>query len=53
MFRTRIIRQHNTVGVRKLTGIVTSLWLGISKLDRELLKVILVCGNLLTISYLE
>ena len=42
MFRTSIIRQHNTVRVRKLTDIVTSLWLGIIVLPKELFKVIYV-----------
>ena len=44
MFRTWIVRQCNTVRVRKLTDIVTSLWLGISKLDKELSNVIHVLG---------
>ena len=39
MFRTWIIRQRNTVWVRKLTDIVTSLWLGIIKLNKELFYV--------------
>ena len=39
MFRTWIIRQRNTVWVRKLTDIVTGLWLGIIKLDKELFYV--------------
>ena len=49
MFRTWIIRQHNTVWVRKLTDIVTSFWLGIIVLPKELFKVMLLYG----ISYLE
>ena len=39
MFRAWIIRQHNTVWVCKLADIVTSLWLGIIKLDKELFYV--------------
>ena len=39
MFRTWIIRQRNTVWVRKLTYIVTSLWLGIIVLPEELFNV--------------
>ena len=44
MFRTRIVRQHNPVRVHKLTDIVTSLWLGIGKFDKELFNVIPVFG---------
>ena len=40
MFRTGIVRQHNTVRVYKLTDIVTSLWLGISKLLKKLIHVL-------------
>ena len=36
VFRTWIIRQCNTVRVRKLAYIVTSLWLGIVVLPKEL-----------------
>ena len=39
MFRTLIIRQGNTVRVRKLTEIVISLWLEIIKLEKELFNV--------------
>ena len=39
MFRTQIIRQVNTVRVRKLTEIVISLWLGIIMLEKELFYV--------------
>ena len=35
MFRTWRIRQCNPVWVRKLADVVTSLWLGIIKLDKE------------------
>ena len=44
MSRTGIVRQHNPVRVRKLTDIITSLWLGIGKLDKELFTVIHVFG---------
>ena len=40
MFRTGIVRQCNTVQVRKLTDIVTSLWLGIIVLPKELFNVL-------------
>ena len=40
MFRTGIVRQRNTVQVRKLTDIVTSLWLGIIVLPKELFNVL-------------
>ena len=50
MFRTWIIRQCDTVWVRKLADIVTSLWLGIIELPKELFKVIYVCRNLFMIS---
>ena len=53
MFRTWRIRQRNTVWVLKLADIVTSLWLEIIVLPKELFNVTYVCGNLLTISYLE
>ena len=46
MFRTWRIRQRNPVWVCKLADIVTSLWLGIIVLPKELFKVIHVCGNL-------
>ena len=39
MFRTWIIRQRNTVWVRKLADIVTSYWLGIIVLPKELFNV--------------
>ena len=39
MFRTWRIRQCNPVWVRKLADVVTSLWLGIIKLDKELFYV--------------
>ena len=42
MFRTWIIRWRNTVWVRRLTDIVTSLWLGIIVLPKELFYEILV-----------
>ena len=44
MFRTWRIRQCDTVWVRKLTDIVTSLWLEIIKLDKELFYEIIVFG---------
>ena len=44
MFRTGIVRQHNTVRVRKFTDIVTSLWLGIIVLPKELFNVTYVFG---------
>ena len=40
IFRTWIIRQRNTVWVHKLADIVTSLWLGIIVLPKELFNVI-------------
>ena len=50
MFRTWIIRQRDTVWVHKLADIVTSLWLGIIALLKELFYEIFLCGNLLTTS---
>ena len=47
MFRTWIIRQRNTVWVRKLADIVTSLSLEIIKLDKEWFNVISLHGNIL------
>ena len=47
VFRTWIIRQGNTVRVRKLTEIVISLWLEIIKLDKEWFNVILLYGTML------
>ena len=47
MFRTWIIRQGNTVRVRKLTEMVISLWLEIIKLDKEWFNVILLYGTIL------
>ena len=44
MFRTGTIRQCNTVRVHKLTDIVTSLWLGIIMLHKELFNVTYVFG---------
>ena len=44
MVRTGIVRQHNTVRVCKLTDIVTSLWLGIIVLPKELFNVTYVFG---------
>ena len=40
MFRTWRIRQCNPVWVCKLTDVVTSLWLEIIKLDKELFNVL-------------
>ena len=39
MFRTWIIRQRNTVWVRKLADVVTSLKLEVIKLEKELFYV--------------
>ena len=47
MFRTWIIRQCNTVWVCKLADIVTSPWLEIIKLQKELFNVILLYGTIL------
>ena len=44
MFRTWIIRQGNTVWVYKLADIVTSLWLEIIVLPKELLNMTYVFG---------
>ena len=40
MFRTGIVRQHNTVQVRKLTDIVISIWLGIIIIELSTLRAI-------------
>ena len=53
MFKTGIARQHNTVRVHKLTDIVTSLWLGIIVLPKELFNVLCVFRSHLRISYFE
>ena len=53
MFRTWIIRQCKTVWVRNLTDIVTSLWLGIIMLEKELFNMISVFENLLNNIKLE
>ena len=46
MFRTWRIRQCNPVWVHKLADIVTSLWLGIIVLPKELFNVTYVCDHL-------
>ena len=50
MFRIRRIRRCNPVWVRKLADVVTSLWLGIIVLSKELFNVISVSENYSTIS---
>ena len=50
MFRTWRIRRRNPVWVRKLADVVTSLWLEIIKLGKELFNVISVSENYSTLS---
>ena len=45
MFRTWRIRVRNPVWVRQRADVVTSLWLGIIVLHKELFNVTYVCGN--------
>ena len=50
MFRTWRIRRRNPVWVRKLADVVTSLWLGIIVLSKELFNMISVSENYSTLS---